>query len=90
MYAADLRQDMLTLQIFRIMDWIWEQEGLEVRLNPYSCLPTGGSEGLIEVVTQAKTIAHIQKEYPVATIKAAFNKKSLYEWLRKHNNTDEA
>ena len=28
---ADLRQDMLTLQMFHIMDRIWQAEGLDLR-----------------------------------------------------------
>lgn len=31
----DLRQDMLTLQMFRIMDKLWKKEGLDLMLNPY-------------------------------------------------------
>ncbi|KAF3848074.1 hypothetical protein F7725_021102 [Dissostichus mawsoni] len=42
----DLRQDMLTLQILRIV--------------PYGCLATGDRSGLIEVVSSADTIANIQ------------------------------
>ena len=38
----DLRQDMLTLQVIRIMDHIWrDQEGMDLRMTPYSCLATG-------------------------------------------------
>ena len=37
----DLRQDMLTLQIIRLMDKLWKYEGLELYLNPYGCIATG-------------------------------------------------
>jgi len=39
--AADLRQDMLTLQVIRIMDSIWQSEGMDLRMLPYNVLSTG-------------------------------------------------
>lgn len=81
----DLRQDMLSLQILHIMDNIWQSEGLDFRLNPYGCLPTGHNEGLIEIVTKASTLATIQRAYSDIKLKAAFNKQCLYQWLKKHN-----
>ena len=47
---SDLRQDMLTLQVIRIMDSIWQSEGMDLRMVPYNVLATGhmvGSELLI-------------------------------------------
>jgi phosphatidylinositol-4,5-bisphosphate 3-kinase len=38
----DLRQDMLTLQMFRIMDKLWKKEGLDLMLNPYGKLTREG------------------------------------------------
>lgn len=38
---SDLRQDMLTLQVLRIMDSIWKAEGYDFGLNAYGCLPLG-------------------------------------------------
>ena len=32
----DLRQDMLTLQVIKIMDHIWHTEGIDLRMTPYS------------------------------------------------------
>ena len=36
LYVSDLRQDMLTLQVIRIMDRIWQSEGLNLRSGPPS------------------------------------------------------
>ncbi|KFV72298.1 Phosphatidylinositol 4,5-bisphosphate 3-kinase catalytic subunit delta isoform, partial [Dryobates pubescens] len=77
----DLRQDMLTLQMIQLMDILWKQEGLDLRMTPYGCLSTGDKTGLIEVVMHSDTIANIQlnKSNMVAT--AAFNKDALLNWL---------
>uniref|UniRef100_A0A8C2XMM6 Phosphatidylinositol 4,5-bisphosphate 3-kinase catalytic subunit beta isoform n=1 Tax=Cyclopterus lumpus TaxID=8103 RepID=A0A8C2XMM6_CYCLU len=56
----DLRQDMLTLQILRLMDLLWKEANLDLRIVPYGCLATGDRSGLIEVVSSADTIANIQ------------------------------
>lgn len=81
----DLRQDMLTIQILRIMDNIWQSEELDLRLNAYGCLSTGCKEGLIEMVVPSNTIANIQKEYAALKVKSAFNRQCLYKWLEKKN-----
>ncbi|XP_022335573.2 phosphatidylinositol 4,5-bisphosphate 3-kinase catalytic subunit delta isoform-like [Crassostrea virginica] len=82
----DLRQDMLTLQILQIMDNIWKNEGLDLRLNPYGCIATGREEGMIEIVTHSMTISKIQLWYN----HGAFDKESLYEWLKFHNPNEES
>ncbi|CAG2112887.1 unnamed protein product, partial [Medioppia subpectinata] len=85
----DLRQDMLTLQMIRIMDKLWKDEGLDFRMNAYRCISTDHNVGLIEVVLNADTIANIQKEKAVSAI-AAFKKESLLSWLKDHNPTEES
>lgn len=81
----DLRQDMLTLQILRIMDNIWKENGLDLRMNVYSVLPTNQKEGLIEVVTDSSTQAEIQMRLADLAVTAAFNRKCIYQWLETHN-----
>ncbi|KAL7053890.1 hypothetical protein AAHC03_026747 [Spirometra sp. Aus1] len=46
-HGDDLRQDMLTLQLLRVMDRIWKDEGLNLHLTTYGCLATGDEVGLI-------------------------------------------
>lgn len=84
----DLRQDMLTLQIIRIMDKLWKDEGLDLRMNPYGCISTDHKLGLIEVVLGADTIANIQKEKGLFSATSTFKKGSLLAWLKEHNLDD--
>ncbi|XP_058443761.1 phosphatidylinositol 4,5-bisphosphate 3-kinase catalytic subunit beta isoform [Malaya genurostris] len=85
----DLRQDMLTLQMLRIMDRIWKTNGYDFRMNPYSCISTDRLLGIIEVVLNAETIANIQKEKGMFSATSPFKKGSLLAWLKEHNTTDE-
>lgn len=78
----DLRQDMLTLQIISIMDQLWKDEGLDLKMLPYSCLATSSDSGLIEVVSPASTIANIQKSKG-PKVKSAFRYQTLLEWIEK-------
>ncbi|XP_041377444.1 LOW QUALITY PROTEIN: phosphatidylinositol 4,5-bisphosphate 3-kinase catalytic subunit alpha isoform-like [Gigantopelta aegis] len=83
----DLRQDMLTLQVIRIMDSIWKNEGLDLKLIPYGCLSTGKSVGLIEIVKKAKTITSIQKKGGSrATIQ--MDSSQLHRWIKENNQNN--
>lgn len=87
----DLRQDMLTLQIIRIVDSIWRQEGLDMCMLAYTCLSTGKNVGIIEVVNRAETITSIQKSGGrMATIQ--IDSSQLHRWIKERNqeNYDEA
>ncbi|XP_034403803.1 phosphatidylinositol 4,5-bisphosphate 3-kinase catalytic subunit beta isoform isoform X1 [Cyclopterus lumpus] len=84
----DLRQDMLTLQILRLMDLLWKEANLDLRIVPYGCLATGDRSGLIEVVSSADTIANIQLTSSNVAAAAAFNKDALLNWLKERNSGD--
>ncbi|XP_064423864.1 phosphatidylinositol 4,5-bisphosphate 3-kinase catalytic subunit delta isoform [Latimeria chalumnae] len=84
----DLRQDMLTLQMIRLMDILWKQEGLDLRMTPYGCLSTGNKSGLIEVIMCSDTIANIQLNKSNMAATAAFNKDALLNWLKSKNPGD--
>uniref|UniRef100_A0A8C7MET4 phosphatidylinositol-4,5-bisphosphate 3-kinase n=1 Tax=Oncorhynchus kisutch TaxID=8019 RepID=A0A8C7MET4_ONCKI len=84
----DLRQDMLTLQILRLMDLLWKEANLDLRIVPYGCLATGDRSGLIEVVSSADTIANIQLTSSNVAAAAAFNKDALLNWLKEKNSGD--
>lgn len=56
----DLRQDMLTLQMVRIMDKLWLKNGLDLKMVTFACVPTGSRRGFIELVPGAETLRRIQ------------------------------
>ncbi|KAJ8396685.1 hypothetical protein AAFF_G00015230 [Aldrovandia affinis] len=84
--GEDLRQDMLALQMIRIMDRIWLQEGLDLRIVNFKCISTGKDRGMVELVPSSDTLRKIQVEYGVT---GSFKDKPLAEWLRKYNPTED-
>ncbi|RXN06549.1 phosphatidylinositol 4-phosphate 3-kinase C2 domain-containing subunit beta [Labeo rohita] len=82
----DLRQDMLTLQIIRIMNKIWIQEGLDMRMVIFRCFSTGRGRGMVEMIPSAETLRKIQVEHGVT---GSFKDRPLADWLQKHNPTED-
>uniref|UniRef100_A0AAY4E0J4 Phosphatidylinositol-4-phosphate 3-kinase n=1 Tax=Denticeps clupeoides TaxID=299321 RepID=A0AAY4E0J4_9TELE len=82
----DLRQDMLTLQIIRIMNKIWIQEGLDMRMVLFRCFSTGRGRGMVEMIPNAETLRKIQVEHGVT---GSFKDRPLADWLQKHNPTED-
>uniref|UniRef100_A0A7S2X6Q4 Phosphatidylinositol 3-kinase n=1 Tax=Lotharella oceanica TaxID=641309 RepID=A0A7S2X6Q4_9EUKA len=81
----DLRQDTLTLQILTLMDQLWLQNKLDMRLSPYQTVATGFNRrgvpaGLIEVVLNSATTHGIQNDGG-----GAFDPRCIDSYLRKHN-----
>jgi phosphatidylinositol-4,5-bisphosphate 3-kinase len=79
----DLRQDIFTLQILRVMDMVWKSYGLDFQMTNYGCLSTGPNTGLIELVN-AETIATIQRQHG---LRGSF-KLVLLTWLKDKNKND--
>lgn len=84
----DLRQDLMTLQMLRIMDSIWRSNGLDLRILPYGCCATGQDLGMIEVVKNSNTTANIQVEYGGGAL-GAFAKTPIDRFIRQYNDTPE-
>jgi phosphatidylinositol 3-kinase len=82
----DLRQDQLTLQMLRLMDKLWQQNDLDLRLKPYACVSTDNDQGMLEVVLNSETTAAITRAAGGAT--AAFSRTPIYNWLKSHNKTE--
>ena len=97
----DIRQDQLTLQVLRMMDNLWQKEGLDLKMSVYSTVATGEQTGLIEIVPNSETIAKItamddpgkqQKKRKAKGImgrykaaRNAFDETKLKKWLYSQN-----
>ena len=88
----DVRQDTLVLQLFNIMQEIWEEAGIDIPLSPtgpaYGCVSLGFEVGLIEVVNNCNTLAGIVKEVRGGSAMGVFSDTVYYDWLRNYNPTD--
>ncbi|XP_062564724.1 phosphatidylinositol 4-phosphate 3-kinase C2 domain-containing subunit beta [Armigeres subalbatus] len=78
----DLQQDMLTIQMVRIMDKLWLREGLDLKMVTFNCVPTSYKKGMIEMVSDSETLRKIQVEWGLT---GSFKDKSIAEWLAKQN-----
>eukprot|EP00299_Pterocystis_sp_00344_P014743 c7321_g1_i1.p1 GENE.c7321_g1_i1~~c7321_g1_i1.p1 ORF type:complete len:457 (+),score=112.51 c7321_g1_i1:175-1371(+) len=85
----DLRQDILTLQMFQIMDRIWCENGMDLSMTLYKCVAVDDEAGIIEVVPESETVANISRGYrqgnKLAGALAAFRHNPVMEWMT-HNN----
>eukprot|EP01113_Clastostelium_recurvatum_P028422 TRINITY_DN3438_c0_g1_i4.p1 TRINITY_DN3438_c0_g1~~TRINITY_DN3438_c0_g1_i4.p1 ORF type:complete len:1453 (-),score=442.67 TRINITY_DN3438_c0_g1_i4:115-3945(-) len=82
----DLRQDMLTLQMIQLMDKLWQNESLDLKMSPYGCISTGDGVGMIEVVLNSNTTANIHKEAGGASA-ALFRADPLSNWIKHYNSS---
>ena len=83
----DLRQDMLTLQMMRIMDKLWKKKHLDLCMNVYDCVSTGNEIGMIEVVMNSETTSGIMKG--AGGVAANFREDPIANWLKDCNPSGE-
>jgi len=55
----DLRQDALVMQLLRVMNLLWQKEGLDMQMMLYDCISTGDERGLLQVVLNSTTLGSI-------------------------------
>ena len=85
----DLRQDQLTLQLIRVMDTLWKEDGLDLKMTPYNVTSTGEKLGMIEVVQNANTVSGIisssvrsaRTSFGKAYAAAFSNEDAIRDWL---------
>ena len=90
----DLRQDLLTLQVLRIMDGLWMRAGMDLNMNAYGCVATASEEGMLEVVPSSNTMAGIVKEFTgkkkgllgkyKTAREAMWGNQAILDWLKAH------
>jgi phosphatidylinositol-4,5-bisphosphate 3-kinase len=77
----DLRQDMLTLQLIRIMDQLWQENDLNLQMNAYECIATGDEVGMLEMVMNSATLWKIQGKVK----NVLWDDSVIHEWIKKQN-----
>ena len=91
----DLRQDILTLQLFRIMHNLWFEEKIKVKMCLYNVVCTGYYQGMLEIVKDSVTLAQVHKLYGSALSSfggalASLTEKPLKKWMELNcTNTSE-
>eukprot|EP00117_Sycon_ciliatum_P042199 scpid14506/ scgid4649/ Phosphatidylinositol 4-phosphate 3-kinase C2 domain-containing subunit alpha; Phosphoinositide 3-kinase-C2-alpha len=80
----DLRQDQIVLQMLRIMDNLWQEDGLDLRIITYQCLVFSEDSGMLEIVDSAATMREIQT---IDGVTGSFKDSALLSWLSHHNTT---
>jgi len=83
----DLRQDVLTLQMIRLMDKLWIKEGVQLKLSPYRVIATGSEVGMLEVVLNSETTASINRE--AGGSRSVLVKDTIAKWLKEKNSVTE-
>ncbi|XP_055335345.1 phosphatidylinositol 4-phosphate 3-kinase C2 domain-containing subunit alpha-like [Paramacrobiotus metropolitanus] len=81
----DLRQDQLAMQLIRIMDKMWQMNGLDLQMITFTIRQTDLRKGFIEAINNAETLRKIQVVHGVT---GAFKDKPLASWLIKHNPSE--
>ena len=79
----DLRMDMVTLQLFKIMQELWYVNGLKVKMSLYKVLCTGDQQGMLEMVTNSETLANIHVQESSA-FGQMFSKGPIKNWIEKN------
>ncbi|GMF20318.1 unnamed protein product [Phytophthora fragariaefolia] len=78
----DVRQDCLTLQLIRLMDEMWRDEGLDLAMEPYKCVATSPMTGILQMVPNSVTTAEVHRRDGMM---GTFKDPSFSDWIRANN-----
>nr|CAH8830159.1 unnamed protein product [Trichobilharzia regenti] len=82
----DLRLDSLICQLTFLMDRIWLDAGLDLRMIHFRIIPTEEQKGFIELVSECSTLRQIQQQGGGLT--GAFKEGVITKWLQSQNITE--
>eukprot|EP00808_Paulinella_micropora_P000718 g11522.t1 len=85
----DLRQDMMTLQLLKVMDRMWLQNDKDLKMTPYEVIATGVNDdgegvGMIQVVMNSDTTSGIQLKYGGGAV-GALRLDPIDQFIRQYN-----
>ncbi|KAI9921537.1 hypothetical protein PsorP6_000178 [Peronosclerospora sorghi] len=78
----DVRQDCLTLQLIRLMDEMWRDEGLDLAMEPYKCVATSPMTGILQMVPNSVTTAEVHRRDGMM---GTFKDPSFSDWILANN-----
>lgn len=82
----DLRLDNMICQLTLLMDRIWLDAGLDLRMIHFRITPTEEFKGLIELVCECSTLRQIQQQG--GGITGPFKECVITKWLQSQNTTE--
>ncbi|CAL8094697.1 unnamed protein product [Calicophoron daubneyi] len=82
----DLRLDGLISQMTFLMDRIWLDNGMDLRMINFRIVPTGDHKGLVELVSECCTLRQIQQQGGGLT--GPFKESVITTWLQSQNTTE--
>ena len=82
----DLRQDILTIQLIKIMDKIWLDDGYDLRMKPYKVVACKDQVGMIEFVQNSETTESIHTRYGGKL--GALKKETIFEFILANNKPE--
>ncbi|KAH9110627.1 hypothetical protein AeMF1_014638 [Aphanomyces euteiches] len=79
----DVRQECLVLQLIRLMDELWRDLGKDYAIEPYKCVSTGPTTGIVQVFRHSVTRAAIQRR--IGGMIAWKDDRSIMSWISANN-----